>query len=228
MVNQQFRRDIFVRGARLLAPGERQEILSSMRFALIKPRDQVPLKFQSNLGEATMNADSYNPLLDAMAAGGYAPKSMSELMKLPALDRMGFNELLTSMIVLVGAGHAHPCQSSKDEEAVAETAKALNAHLANAARFSGDIGFLSSPVLGGGVALNRIQQLFLVALRGGRNTQQTVVKFVWDELAAQNQRLIKGGKALETEQENLAELGEQWNEFITKLAPVLAALRVTL
>jgi hypothetical protein len=44
----------------------------------------------------------------------------------------------------------------------------LNTHLMLKARISKDMTFLSSPVTGGGVAVGRFQQLFLLALQQGK------------------------------------------------------------
>ena len=52
-------------------------------------------------------------------------------------------------------------------------------------------------------------------------------QFAWDMLAAQGQRVAKDGKALESAEENLAELARQAGEFADKRLPVLQALQIT-
>ena len=78
--------------------------------------------------------------------------------------------------------------------------------------------FLASPVTGGGIAAARFHQLFLLALRQGRESADDLARFAWDMLAAQGQRMVKDNKPLETEADNLTELAAQAREFIDQAA----------
>jgi hypothetical protein len=129
-------------------------------------------------------------------------------------------------MVLSGTGALLPAQ---DEALVSKARKAterINTHLMMKARSSNELSFLASPLTGGGVAVPRFQQLFLLARQQGHKQPQDWARFVWTILAAQGQRLVKEGKALETAEENLAELTEQANAFQDKQLPVLKALQV--
>jgi hypothetical protein len=53
-----------------------------------------------------------------------------------------------------------------------------------------------------------------------------LAQFAWDLLAAQNQRLVKDGKPLETPEDNLAELARDAREFVDQSLPVLRALQI--
>jgi hypothetical protein len=91
---------------------------------------------------------------------------------------------------------------------------------------SNDIGYLASPVTGGGIAVTQIQQLFLIARQNGSKLPSEWASYCWQALAAQGQKLIKEGKVLETAEDNLAELGRQAREFAEKRLPILLALQV--
>lgn len=90
---------------------------------------------------------------------------------------------------------------------------------------SNDISYLASPVTGAGVIVGRFQQLFLLALQQGKKTRRLggVRRKI---LVAQGQKIVKEGKALETQQEHLAELTSQANDFSMKQLPILKALQV--
>jgi hypothetical protein len=60
----------------------------------------------------------------------------------------------------------------------------------------------------------------------GRESADELARFAWDLLAAQNQRILKDGKTLETQEENLAELARDAREFIDQRLPVLRALQI--
>jgi len=128
--------------------------------------------------------------------------------------------------VLTGTGHLCAVQ----EEAVTASAKAnsdkLNLYLTKKARGNNDIGFLVSPVTGGGVGVNRFEQLFLLAISQNKKEPIECAQMVWQILSAQGQNLIKDGKTLESKEENIAELTAEASVFIKKQLPVLKALQI--
>jgi len=81
-------------------------------------------------------------------------------------------------------------------------------------------------VTGGGIGANRMEQLFLLALRDGKGEPSDWAKFGWAILSGQGQRVIKDGKALETPEQNLQHLSAQAAEFARKRLPILKALGI--
>lgn len=67
MVNQQFRRDYWVKGARKLTALEQATLLRAQKVLLIANRSGVSLKVNGALGEAMMSEDIYAPILDLLA-----------------------------------------------------------------------------------------------------------------------------------------------------------------
>jgi len=88
------------------------------------------------------------------------------------------------------------------------------------------VAFIASPVIGGGVAASRFQQLFLLARQTGRPQPEAWAQFAWEAMNAQGHRLLKEGKPLETAEENLAELLAQAKIFSAKRVPILQALGI--
>jgi len=72
----------------------------------------------------------------------------------------------------------------------------------------------------------RFCQLFLLARQSGQKTPADWAEFAWNLLKIQGQRLMKEGTALETEEENLAELVRQAQNFQNTQLQVLKALQV--
>ena len=79
---------------------------------------------------------------------------------------------------------------------------------------------------GGGVAIGRFQQLFLLAMSKGKKNADECSQFAWQILAGQGQKIIKEGKKLESDTDNLQELKEQAEKFIEKQLPILKALQI--
>ena len=224
LVNQQFRKDYWVKGPRLLSPFERMDGLRSYRVILTTVRQDVPLKINGLLGEANLNETIYNSVLDALA--DHKPHSLGELEQNLRSKNISAQQIIEAAVVLTGAGHLMPVQ----EDAVISKAKAasdkLNTHLAQKARTSNELQHLASPVTGGGVSVGRFQQLFLAAMKAGRKTPEECAQYVWEIIAAQGQKLIKEGATLETPEENLRELLEQAKAFHDKGLPIIRGLRV--
>lgn len=224
MVNQQFRRDYWVKGARLLNPVDKAEQLRAQRFILVVPRNSVELKVTGSIGEATLNEGVYLPVLDALA--DHKPRTLHQIEQAIKDKGLVFGQVLQAVTILVGKGDLAAAQDDKAIAKAKPYTDKLNTHLMLKARGSHDLAYLSSPVTGGGIAVNRFQQLFLLAKTQGKKTPEDQAQFVWQLLAAQNQRLTKEGKALESAEDNLIELIGQASEFAEKRLPVLKALGI--
>ncbi|WP_313074039.1 class I SAM-dependent methyltransferase [Melaminivora sp.] len=223
-VNQQFRKDLFLRGAIRLSPAQQREELLSTRFVLMRPAGDVSMKVTGALGEAALQEAIYQPLVQALAADAGAPKPLRKLAG--QLPQMGWPQLLQALTVLVGMEAAAPCQPEDAERSVRVRCRALNRHLCDRSLFSGEVVNLASPVTGGGVVVPRFQQLFLLARELGHKRPQEWAQYAWQALAVQGQRIIKEGRPLETEEDNLAELTAQAQAFASGQLPVLKALQV--
>jgi len=224
MVNQQFRRDYWVKGARKLNPLEQAEALRAQKVILVQPRAGVSLKVTGALGEANMQEAVYAPILDALA--DHKPKTLGQIEQAVKDQGVAFAQVTQAAMILTGAGHLAAVQ---DDELISKAKKhtdKLNAHLIDKARGSTDISYLASPVTGGGVTVGRFQQLFLLAMSQGKNQPAEWAQVVWQILAAQGQKIIKEGKTLETPEENLTELTLQATTFVDKQLPILKALQV--
>lgn len=226
MVNQQFRKDYWVKGARQLSKLEQTEALRQIGVILTTPRADVALKVNGSAGEANLNEGVYNPVLDLLAE--HKPTTLVQ-MESQLKGKVNLAQLVQAVVVLSGAGHLSAVQddthASKATKAD-KTAKAINAHLMDKARGSSDVSFLASPVTGGGVAVNRFQQLFLLSLQQGKKKPEEWAKEVWATISAQGQRLIKEGKTLESAEDNLQEITQQATAFAQKQLPILKALAI--
>ena len=225
-VNQQFRKDYWVKGSRTLTALEQGEALRTLRVILVQPRADVSLKVTGSLGEAKLQEAVYNPILDALA--DYKIKSLAQIEQdLKANGQtLSFGQILQAVMILSATGAIFPVQ---DDAAISKTRKVadtLNLHLMNKARANKELSYLASPVTGGGIAVPRFHQLFVLARCQGHKQPEDWAKFVWGVLAMQGQRLVKEGKALETEAENVAELTAQAQEFASKQLPILKALQI--
>jgi len=224
MVNQQFRRDYWVKGARRYSTLEQAEVLGAQKVVLTAHRPEVSLKVGGALGEATMSEGVYNPILDILA--DHQPRSLGQIEQAVRERGLNFAQVMQAAMVLGGAGQLALVQ---DEAAIAKSkkpARQLNAHLIDKSRGSNDISYLASPVTGGGVMVGRFNQMFLLARSQGKVQPQDWAQYAWQVLASQGQKLVKDGKTLDTAEANVAELAAQAKLFAEKLLPSLKALQI--
>ena len=224
MVNQQFRKDYWVKGARKLSVLEQSEALRQLRVVLTTPRADVPLKVTAALGEANMSESVYGPILDAMA--DHKIKTVAQLEQLVKDKGINFAQLNQAILILAGGGHVQLAQDEKVANKARNSSDKLNVYLLNKARGSADVSEIASPVTGGGITVNRIAQLFLLARSQGAKQPTEWAQFAWSLLEAQGEQLLKKGNQLVTAEENLAELNAQAQIFVDKQLPILKALMV--
>ena len=224
MVNQQFRKDYWVKGARKLNPLDQADAMRAQKVMLTSPRGNVSLQLQGAVGEVSLSEGVYNPILDALAS--HQAMTLGELEQATQKQGVSLAQIMQAAMVLTGAGHLTLVQpDAVVHEAKPKTDK-INAHIMQLSRGSNEVSYLASPVTGGGVTVNRFQQLFLLAMRQGLKEPAQWAAFVWDLLQSQSQKLVKGGETIDSAEDNLAELKTQADEFQAKELPVLKALLI--
>lgn len=224
MVNQRFRRDYWIRGARRLSPLEQAERQRAERVVLAEPAAAVKLVAQGPLGEGNLKEEVYRPILDALA--DHQPRQVGEIERTVAASGIGLAQVLQALTILAGNGVLHPAQ---DEQAVRQAraaTDALNVRLCRQARYAADVAYLASPVTGGGIPAGRFDQLFLLARGAGLAAPGEWAQYASALLDAQGQRLVKDGKTVDAGQPQLAALNERAAEFATMRLPVLEALGI--
>lgn len=223
-VNQPFRRDLYQRGASRLSPSEQRESMLNTRFVLLQVAESVSSTVNGPAGEAALQAEIYGPVLEALAAKAYVPKTLRQLSA--ALPLMTYDALEQAVNVLVGMGAAAPCQSEAAEKQVQARCSTLNLQLCKRALFNNQIQTLASPVTGGGVPVSRFQQMFLISIKQGKKQPAEWAQLAWDIIGDQGEGIIKDDKALTTAAENIAELNQQAEAFAEKSLIILKVLKI--
>ncbi len=214
--NQQFRRDLFSRGKIRLNQREYMAYYETTPFALLRARSACELKGQFPAGEAALKADAYDPLLDALASG---PKTLSELVRQPVLAQQNVVSLIEALQVLGALGYVQAGRPLSCKSRAAQVSRAFNNAVIQRALIGQELSTLASPVLGCGMALNLIDQLFLLAHQN-QPKEKDAPAFVWSKLKAMGRRLNHEGKTLEDDESNLARLRELGDVFIRDTLPI--------
>ena len=223
MTNQQFRRDYWVKGVRRLNAAEQKEAFNDLSVVLIRHADDASLTMKGPIGEVNLNAEIYQPLLDFLSDNKV--RSIGEIIRKLQSDKHTVVNLLQALLILMGDNQIAPAISNPPAR-IRKQCERLNRFVRNRSRDVDEVNFLASPVTGGGIAVSRIVQLFMLALEDKAGTDEELAQFAWQRLAARNQRLVQDGKPLETDEENLAELKKRAGEFLNKTRPVHSALGI--
>jgi hypothetical protein len=227
LVNQRFRRDIFVKGLRRLSPEARDERFGRTRFVLrAQPAKLLGAKIPLPFGEAELKPETYGGLGAALAEQDFAPKSLDFLKHHPDCKQLRPAQLVHALRLLVGTGHLHLAQSEAAIALAAPRCRALNAHLLERAAHSEDNPVLASPVTGNGVLVPHDQQLFLHARSRGQTAPEQWVAYAWSRYSALGVRLTRDGKTLESAHENLEYLRQKADDFNEQELGILQALGI--
>jgi hypothetical protein len=224
MVNRQFRKDYWVRGARTLDMVEQGERLRAQKVLLTVPRSEVSLKISGAQEDVEMIDGIYRPILDLLA--DHQPRTLADIETAVAPQGISFAKVRQAVMILGGSGQLLSVQDDAAITAAQPQTQKLNSWLMRKARGSDDISYLASPVTGGGVALGRIHVLFLLARLEGNKKPADWARFVWGVLEARNQAIVKNGQSLHNADDSIAELTLRANAFNETRLPILKALQI--
>ncbi|PCD04312.1 methyltransferase [Sphingomonas spermidinifaciens] len=194
LVNQKFRMDIFVRGARPLGSVDAQRSWQETAFALVLPEATIGYRHPTPQGELTLDERIYRPVVAFLAEDSYRAKTVAEIGKAPSLSRFDIRELLSALMMLTGLGIAQPARAATP--LLRKRCNALNLHLCQQALASADIQVLASPVLGGGKAAPQEHQLVILAILAGMETPDEQALYLTDAFEAHNVTLQREGRAV--------------------------------
>ena len=224
LVNQRFRRDIFIRGPRHLPSGVQNQLLLDTPIALVRPRSECKLDVTVGGMSVKLKPEFYDPVLDALQS---QPKSGNQLLLQPALKELGMQRVFQTLLVLIGAGYAQPCTLAPAAAASAGSSQRFNqAVCARTTAMYPTLNNLASPLLGSGVGLGRIGKMFLDAhLTGKGTTPEAWAKHAWDAIKGAGQVMLKDDQRIEGDEANLAELCTQAEQF-RAAAAIFAPLKI--
>jgi SAM-dependent methyltransferase len=171
IVGRQFRRDLFVKGVASVRPLPARERWLDTRLALTTPADEIDLTFDTALGTIQLRPDMYKPVIEVLDRG---PMTVRDLVASEPAAKLEWTGLTDAIKVLVGRGDLQPALPAENEAGRAAPTRAFNAAVTALAKDSDDLGYLASPVTGGGVRVDRLTQLYLQAKRDGGDPVATI------------------------------------------------------
>lgn len=157
IVNQQFRRDFFIKGPRKLTKVEHNRRYNELAIVLIAPGKNITYEVKSRLGTASLIQDIYKPLVDFLDDN--EPHTIGELKQkflTKKYPQFTDSKLIEAINTLVFTGTCAPAvlKNTIDQSTI-DHCLALNLAIINETDDS-TVSFLVSPVLQGGVIVGDI------------------------------------------------------------------------
>ncbi|MBB3103981.1 class I SAM-dependent methyltransferase [Azomonas macrocytogenes] len=224
LTNQIFRRDVYVKGTRRIPHGEFIQRWKEQLFVLTTHKNEIPQEVVLPLGTILLYKKVPADVIDALAENDYAPKTIAQISEHPKLAYARIEEVIKTMILLVGAGHASTAQVPTAE--IVARCKNLNRYVCDRALVVREVEYLASPITGGAINVSHTCMLFLNAIGQGRSTVKELSLYVWKFLEAIGERMRKDDKKIEFHEDNLAAIEPLAERFLTSMLPMLKALQV--
>lgn len=224
-VNQQFRKDYWVKGAQRLDRFEQMEQMMALRFVLTQLPNEFDFAVEGALGAMTLKRETYQPIIDFFA--DHQIKTLAQLVKAMSSHQINLDQIIQAILILNAKGTLQLAQSDEVIKSVGDRTRQLNRFMLKKARGSDEIQHLASPVTGGGLLIEGYEMLFLLALTFGHQEPQAIAKFSWGLLKQRGVQLQRNGENLTSDADNLDELANQVQYFLGEPLTLYRALGVT-
>jgi SAM-dependent methyltransferase len=223
VVNEQFRKDYWVKGAKRLDAQERLDALRAHRIILATHPDNIKLTAGGLLANQSLPEKIYLPVIGALA--DWEIHTLGALESQLAPHGIGFDQLIEAVVVLSGKRDIASVQDDTVIASAQATADRFNRHVIAGAAGTSRIHSLASPLTGGGVTTPAIHLHILRAIGEGFTQPKEWAAYLWRIFQAKGARVVKNGSMLTDESENLAALEEETNTFAKTRLPVLRAFK---
>jgi SAM-dependent methyltransferase len=188
-LNTQFRRDLFVRGARRLSDAERHERLLQTRLVLIRQRPEFPFKVKVPIGEVTIEANPAKAVFDALAEG---PRTLGDILRDPQVEAAGGGNLaFQGIAILLAGGAIMPALGPEHEAIRRKTTARFNRAMLGELETERHEQTLAASVLGTGMVVPRIDQIFLAHAAGNRAPP---IETLVEQLSVRDLAIVRGGQ----------------------------------
>ena len=206
--NQQFRRDLFIRGARRMSETEFATVGGSVTLCLSRSRADCAKTVKLPVGEVTLSASVYEPILDALVEG---PKSLKELSQ---TKQIPFQSCLAAAAILMSLNYVQLMQVPS--EGALASCMAFNVAALNRAINGEELTVLAAAGLGTAVGVSVTEQYMLHAYLANADDPAAYVLKI---LRGLNRSVMKDGKPLEGDAATLSQLRDSYGKFLETVIP---------
>lgn len=226
MNNTRFRKDYYIKGSQSLSPVEQKNLIEEMRVILVVPAEDIELSLDiSACGfehKFNLSKDLYGPFLDILS--DHQPKTIGEIQKAANGKLDDIKQMIEIISVLDEKSALRYVQPDEVVNLAQEKTHKLNLAILQKT-ITQDISVLGSALLGEGIHISRLQQLFLLSVLEGKKNDQEHIDHIWQILKSQNQKIVIKGEVIQSDEENIKQLQTMVSDF-QKTLPLLRTLKI--
>jgi len=211
IANPLFRRDYWAKGVEPISAADRAEALRRERVIFVEHAGELPFELRAALAlrEAEPGDAVSAAILEIL--GDRKAWSVGEIERALKPRDVSLDRIADMLFLIANCGLIQAAQDDAVSARVRSRTDRLNAWSIDRARVGRAMPDLASPVTGGGIAVGRIEQLFLFALRHGKTRPE--------EWAHEASKFVTTGQAA-------VDLTGQAQRFAEKRLPTLRALQI--
>ncbi|WP_243371249.1 class I SAM-dependent methyltransferase [Microvirga solisilvae] len=196
MINQKFRRDIFVKGPTKLNGKASQKKWLDQRFTLVNG-DKLSSNISGRRHGAQLNEAIFKDLVAALENG---PRSLGDLMSMPEFSHLQMKGLVDILTFLIDQDSCFPCLPADGQAERILRANRFNKVVAQRTRDRQKQHAFASGVTGGGLPHDKTAQMIWLSMQDSRGN---VIEALRENLNQAGLRLNVGGNASSSDDETL-------------------------
>jgi hypothetical protein len=160
-----------------------------------------------------MHEAVYGPIIERLAASGADGVELGEVRSVGQLKTLPPEAAIEAACMLIGVGSVFPVVDTRANPDPSR-ARRLAVKMLEQCELTGSPQCMPSPVTRNGHVVDRIHASFILSYLDGIRDKRALARRAWKALENAGQRVVKDGKPLATEQENLADLEPKAAKFL--------------
>jgi hypothetical protein len=164
LLGRQFRRDVFAKGIPEASPATLYARWLDTRFAMTTAPADFDMTFETAVGKLQLRSDVHGPLIELLQQGPITLRAIVEHSPQPATNWSSISDVLK---LLIGRGDLQPALPAGGDSARMASVRTFNEAVLARAIDNAELGYLASAVTAGGVRVDRLIQLYLIAKARG-------------------------------------------------------------
>jgi hypothetical protein len=164
LLGRQFRRDVFAKGIPEASAASLHARWLDTRFVMTTTAADFDMTFETAVGKLQLRADVHGPLIDLLHQG---PVVLRELIARLPEHPSNLSSITDILKILIGRGDLQPALPADGDGQRADSVGAFNEAVLARAVDNAEFGHLASAMTGGGVRVDRLTQLYLIAKARG-------------------------------------------------------------
>ncbi len=172
LLGRQFRRDVFAKGVPEASAASLYARWLDTRFIMTTAPADFDMTFETAVGKLQLRSDVHGALIDLLHQG---PVTLRELVERLPQQPSNWGSITDVLKLLIGRGDLQPALPADGDTRRMASVSAFNAAVLARAVDNAEFGYLASAMTGGGVRVDRLTQLYLIAKARGMTDPTSVL-----------------------------------------------------